>query len=581
MLKSNTTILSCLILYIFFSDLSFSQTFMAENLFLTLGLCTIYIYINLSDKSYKYNFFSGILTYILYLTKEIGIVFIIAQFIITCIKIFQKKKILKKEIINYLILFLGFLIPYLIMKNIFFIGLDNTYSHQLLNVFALKDGIKYLFYSSLVLFSWFSVSIMINPILLLLLKRKRLNKNQKSMACLLFFLVILEIGIIAYTIYLPENLNDIIPRTHLRYFSYLYIPFIILFYSILENSKEKIKSTDLIIGMIFILVIFIFFKTPKDGSGVDYTTLRWIDLVGIEKISNLKVYVMFLIMMFVFLFDKNKIKIIKISFFIVVLGIEILNNKETIHFNKRNKISKIEALETIKLNNYIKNNKNKIFLFINVHNQYQLVYDTYIDNWNNVFYVESEKYLKIQNLDGINLNKNKIDKYPKLLSVDYIIIPKNVSINLSENKKILNFGDFDVLELKNKYQLPKLSENLTEFQATKNGAFFEKNGILNLPKDGLIYGPYMKLNAGRYKVEFLNDFSKNTNAEFKITKNTGEEVSKVLSKEKNVILEFELPENAINVEFVVHNIGESEFKVNGIYLYDFIKKRYITKVEYE
>ena len=103
----------CIILYIFFPDLNFSQTFMSENLYLPLSLWGVLLYYKLLIKDYRFKYgiaiFIGIFTYFLYMIKEIGIIFIISLFISLIFDYFFINKSKKKyKKIIYPVIFINF-----------------------------------------------------------------------------------------------------------------------------------------------------------------------------------------------------------------------------------------------------------------------------------------------------------------------------------------------------------------------------------------------------------------------------------------------------------------------------------------
>jgi membrane protein len=244
-IKNNFNLLLCLLVYCFFYDLNFSQTFMSENLFILLALWGIVLYNGLFHKT-KNKFYSilvGIFTYALYMTKEIGIVFLLAWLLIVIVKTIKSGiKNTKEEIIQFLIIIITFGILFFLVQNTIFKGMENTYGSQIQNVFAVKGGIRYVLYACFIYFSNIMISILFVPIIIPILNYNLLNDKQKNLFYLLVFLTISSIGIVTYTWSFIENFGDEIPRTHLRYFGYLYIPFIVLFYSIIEKKEEKCKN---------------------------------------------------------------------------------------------------------------------------------------------------------------------------------------------------------------------------------------------------------------------------------------------------------------------------------------------------
>mgnify|MGYP006979559095 FL=1 len=100
-----------------------------------------------------------------------------------------------------------------------------------------------------------------------------------------------------------------------------------------------------------------------------------------------------------------------------------------------------------------------------------------------------------------------------------------------------------------------------------NGAIFEK-GNIRMPNGGVLFGPYMTLSAGKYKVEFTCEFPDNSIGEFKIQSEMGKyDIVHISSRENNLLIEFELKEEAKNVEFTVNNKNSEEFIIKNVQLY--------------
>lgn len=354
-IKNNFYILLCILLYCFFSDLTFSQTFMSENLYLPLAMWGIVLYEKLINswlvnknkkltlKEYGYSIFLGIFTYLLYMTKEIAIVFIITLLTLVIKKMINKES-LKKEFIQLVLIIITFTIMYIFMKNTIFRGMENRYAvqvHQTNKLFFSKGGIKYWLYASFVYFSSITVSFFILPIMFPILNYKFLSQRQKNLFWFLSFLLIFGIAIVTYTISLAENFGEKNPRMYLRYFSYLYFPFILLFYSIIEKKNIKIDIKKIILNLITVFVLSIivvkFFRNPRNDSGPEYTILNWVYIFTQGKISLIKWLYSVLLIIFISLWSKGKFKIIGISFFIIFFMLEVISSKEATNINRDRK----------------------------------------------------------------------------------------------------------------------------------------------------------------------------------------------------------------------------------------------------
>ena len=494
------------------------------------------------------------------------------------------KESLKKEFIQLVLIIITFTIMYIFMKNTIFRGMENRYAvqvHQTNKLFFSKGGIKYWLYASFVYFSSITVSFFILPIMFPILNYKFLSQRQKNLFWFLSFLLIFGIAIVTYTISLAENFGEKNPRMYLRYFSYLYFPFILLFYSIIEKKNIKIDIKKIILNLITVFVLSIivvkFFRNPRNDSGPEYTILNWVYIFTQGKISLIKWLYSVLLIIFISLWSKGKFKIIGISFFIIFFMLEVISSKEATNINRRIFISEKRVLEAIVIDNYIKEHPDKNFLIVNESmNDYQRLLDTYVYA-QNVYATFDKDYIDIQDENGIDLNNRKIKsiinnkEYTTLKTVDYIITPNKLERKFKEEGMEyvpnVNFEDFSLLKLHNNKLLPKLESSLLGVQFYTNGAVWEK-GNIRIPNGGILFGPYITLSAGKYKVEFTCEFPANSIGEFNIQSEKGKyNITRISSRENKLVIEFELKEETKDVEFTVNNKNSEEFIIKNIQLY--------------
>ena len=124
-----------------------------------------------------------------------------------------------------------------------------------------------------------------------------------------------------------------------------------------------------------------------------------------------------------------------------------------------------------------------------------------------------------------------------------------------------------MLKLHNNKLLPKLESSLLGVQFYANGAVWEK-GNIRIPKEGTLFGPYITLLAGKYKVEFTCEFPTNSIGEFNIQSEKGKyNIAHISSRENKLVIEFELKEETKDIEFTVNNKNSEEFIIKNIQLY--------------
>jgi hypothetical protein len=93
-----------------------------------------------------------------------------------------------------------------------------------------------------------------------------------------------------------------------------------------------------------------------------------------------------------------------------------------------------------------------------------------------------------------------------------------------------------------------------------------KKAIVAYP-GGIIYGPYVNLLKGSYKMEMMCEFKGNPgNMELAITKNSGQLIENHTLQSGFNIITFDLVDYARDIEFVVRNDGMDYFKLTSAVL---------------
>ncbi len=575
-LKNNYYIMLCIILYIFFPDLNFSQTFMSENLYLPLSLWGVLLYYKLLIKDYRFKYriaiFIGIFTYFLYIIKEIGIIFIISLFISLIFDYFfinKSKKNTKKLFIQFLIINIVFIICYFIGEKIIFKGMESTY--EIDNILFKKEAMQYVLYAFTVYTVNIIVSFLFFPFITPILKFKNLNDKQKKLFIQLFSLIFISIFVISYTWSYTENFGDEIPRTHLRYFGYLYIPTIMLFFSILDKRKNTIRYN--VILFVFCTISIIFLKFPRNDSGLDHTVLNWLLIIS-KNLDSTKILLVLLVVLFIFIQTKYKTRLNSL-YFLIFLILEIMSSCMSIKSNKRNRVELERVQEVLKIDNYIKENEDKNFLFLNKEfNENQRLMDTYVYN-KNLYTMNSNTYYSIQKDNGIDLEKIKLTsminekKYNDLKTINYVIFPNKLGKKFKdEDIEYINnitLKNFTLIKLKNTRYIPKLVNNLIDLQSYSKGVIYE-NGTLNVPSNEYLYGPYITLPKGYYRIDFICKFQKDSEGEFIINSENGE-IKRIKSNKDTTTIEFNLKNKTKNIEFVIYNKGNKNIIVKDLKLF--------------
>ena len=247
----------------------------------------------------------------------------------------------------------------------------------------------------------------------------------------------------------------------------------------------------------------------------------------------------------------------------------------SIKSNKRNRVELERVQEVLKIDNYIKENEDKNFLFLNKEfNENQRLMDTYVYN-KNLYTMNSNTYYSIQKDNGIDLEKIKLTsminekKYNDLKTINYVIFPNKLGKKFKdEDIEYINnitLKNFTLIKLKNTRHIPKLVNNLIDLQSYSKGVIYE-NGTLNVPSNEYLYGPYITLPKGYYRIDFICKFQKDSEGEFIINSENGE-IKRIKSNKDTTTIEFNLKNKTKNIEFVIYNKGNKNIIVKDLKLF--------------
>ena len=544
-----------LLIYIFFSDLSYSMGFMSEVVFLPLGLWLLFIFYNIfsyninNKKEYFLCLIAGILTYILYLTKEISLVFIFAYAGFIIFEVIKIKKIKSTK-------FLGFII-------------------YLLSFILLKPGrFGFMIYSFFYYIGMTILSLLFFPVILPILNFKKHDLKDRKFLLFLFFILILSAGVVAYTISVREDFGNTFIRFHARYITYLYLPFIIYFFKCFEYKDTIFFKLNFenIISLIFSINSIIMINTLFLGAYVDNTILYYLAHLFHKynlNLLNFKIFLGIFIIIYLFILLK-RFKFAITLFFLFILIIMFYNNSYYYNLDyKFTNISEKKIDSIYEIINFISLNKDKKFLYINndLHNINEKIFYSYNYNLNVNFLYDYSCYN----------SKQKTFEYDyKNDSFDYLIISNNNELKemlfpKDDYQKIpLNNKLYRILKLKDRKLIGLIDKLEVSILQLENGRLGFRDAELqnvnvNIHPTGFIYEPYIKLKKGKYEIEFV--LKNNIKTELTITSDCSKNKIKQITTNRNIEkISFELDKDAENVEFLVKNLAEKDLRVKDIIL---------------
>ena len=568
-----------LLVYVFFSDLAYSVTFMSEVAFLPLCLWLLLVFYNIisSDENNKRKYFflcviAGILNYALYLAKEISLVFILAYAGFVIFEAIKTKTIKSTKVFGFLFYFVSYLFLFVLFKLTLFAGSGNSYNQQSFDILLKPGRFGFMIYSFFYYVGMSLFSLLFIPIILSVSNFKNYELKDKRFLLFLFLLLLLSSGVVAYTISVREDFGNIFSiRFHARYTTYLYLPFIIYFLKCFEfkeriNFKlnfENILLLILNIGSILIIKI----NNGIWGCQVDNTVLHFLKYLSLEQqnfnVFYFKIYILFFIILSLFLL---RYKFYSYIFSILFIVIMFYNNVEFYKICKDTTNTENEIINTCEIINFISLNKDKIFLYINgddIKNIHTKIFYTYNNNLNLKYFYNKGQYNAKYKTFEYNY-KNTDIKYVIYASTEIFV--NKIPVDKYQELPICN-RCFRIFKLKSR-KLTGLTDKILYVLSLnsiylRNSDRYERDIIIH--PNGFIYGPYIKLKKGKYEVEFV--LKNNIEAELSATFDNGKNKIKQITTNRDIErMSFELDKDAENIEFLVKNLAEKDLRVKDIIL---------------
>ena len=602
--------LACSFFYCLYPDLCYSMTFMSETLFLPLGLWGL-ILVNkvINNEKWRYPYFleicTGLLLYFSYLCKEIAAVFIVALIIYELIvAISDGGSGTKRQIISVIIILITWIGFHLTLKNTLFWGLGSSYNKLGLEVFTRSEVVSYLFYSFFYYLLNASVSMLILPAIFPFIIFKRLNIRQRRFFILLTALLLSSAAVVAYTISIREDFGQTwmaSPRAHMRYICYLIPAYIVLFIDIIWSqhivniSKYLVNFSldDLIkykwsavivpvIAIIACVAFYVYFNIPTDMSSVDFITLKYIHVLSPTMFCLLKIGVIVFCSLELGLLLFSHYKILISLFAIAFIGTQMISSFIAIRDYRTNYAIRQEIAEEMTCfakRVYINTHKNTLFL-TDKFDDVQRYFDTYLLKKNIYIASMQEVINKQKENDSVVFTAVHTPMTGSPLSnlkqVHFIALRNTpgCSIAPSEVQMLTQNKAYTLYKLNNPTVIPQIYTSyervsgLTDVMCKNENVKIDilKDSI-KIEKDGVLFGPYLTLKKGTYKLKFNCTYDKKVAYNIEIYSNYGKNII-YKSNIKNGLnmLDFIVSQDTDNVEVCVRNNFDKPVYINNLCL---------------
>lgn len=467
--------LLCL-LYMVISDMTFSMVLMSEVIFLPLGLWTVYgFYVLMSGAGKRHRRLCaalGALIYLLYLDKEIALVFPIAYalYVLTAAAARKRGRDLtgrgvRAEFANLLIMALSFAACFVIMKLTLFAGLGNSYNQSSPDILLLPGRIRYMLYGFVYYLAYALIGFGFFPIALPALQFRRLAPEERRLYLFLVYLLVVSAAVVAYTITVREDFDIQVPRAHLRYICYLLIPFLILFFRRLEARPEisgkRLAACALIVAGVF-LSLLTFYRGAHTGSDFDQTLLAYqLDFSQTQAVIFVAAGALLLSAATVLIYRRPRAAcaVLVCAF----MAVQVVNNVKTarIHWSDYT-VTHLELRESEILNSLMRREPDKNYVLLGTgFTRIQKVLDAYLDT-DNLYTVSINLLCSKETADGTDLSSDRLyplygDGVYDLHTADYLIVPGGYTVEQGSvpcEKLECGLRYYDVYELKNNTVVP-------------------------------------------------------------------------------------------------------------------------------
>ncbi|MCQ2515843.1 MAG: glycosyltransferase family 39 protein [Saccharofermentans sp.] len=286
-------ILMCLF-FVVFPDLTLSMTFMSEILMLPVTTWLIYGFYELLNlkgtKSYWISLALGAATFAGYLCKEIVLLIMGAYMLTALIDVIKRRKIDRDDVLKVVILALGFGLSYLAFSLLIVRNSIASYNvNETLSTALSFDQIL----SFLSIFVYYIMAILVSycffTVIIPLICYKQLDKETQKLYTLTLASLVLTLLVCIFFTNLREDVDKLVPILHFRYFTFVWMPLLIVFLKTIE-IKPQINLFKLVsIAIVFALTLLFRFYDIFIGSSVDHLFLMSVSQIYYLKLLLLKI----------------------------------------------------------------------------------------------------------------------------------------------------------------------------------------------------------------------------------------------------------------------------------------------------
>lgn len=467
-----------------YPSMTMAATVMTENLYWPLTLFTYYYIVRIIKYRKTFDtFIAGILSFLCYFCKEVGIVIFLSStvwFFISPVDsyffenrfsentkkpfaTFYLKSFQWKNLSAYVLTYVVF---YIIVNKFFLSTVINGYGGVSGAVSSLAGEINsskiiYILYAVGVYIVYAMIAFMIAPIIAPMLNLKEMSHVSRKTYFYVLILFMVTILTIICTISVRENFGQIIPRVHMRYFSSMIGLMLPVFGSLNLNKylEKNYNKAWISLGIFWIFAVFVF-KGVVIGSSVDSTELGYAAYLhrkyGIINIGEINIYITGMVYSILggiiialgYFVGKSKVKYTYRLFYIVAVLMCILNSWKGFevikgsYYVSENYINDMKRINDYFIDNELEG-KNVMFLCNRWYDKGPKVFDTYFRG-KKAYLMSKDMFTDILKNNSGNQVSDYIFSEPlqgktfQLNNIDYFITENKGFQNLVGNVEYLN-----------------------------------------------------------------------------------------------------------------------------------------------
>ena len=464
MLRKPTHVYALCALYVIMSDLVYTMTFMSEIVFLPLALWLIlgYHVVFLTDGPTDMRFAVcsaalGVLTYVLYLCKEGAVAFPAALAVLVLFEAggrvaFRRSPLgldLKRTAIGLAILVCAFGLCFAALKFFVFSGMKNYYHQTGLEVLSLPYRKRYLFYAFRYYLACCILAMGVIPFLAPLMGYRDLPKDRRRLYVLLVGLLVLNAVGIAYTITVREDFPQVIPRSHMRYACYLWMPFICVWLAGTDVKRQRTRPT--LIGVVALAcvmaLLLLLYQGSHSGSPVDNMTLAYLNDLMPSQLFVFRHACLLLLLCFL-VYGEKKAGAFQKGFLVAFVIIQLSNNAILVPYTYgQNSVTAAACEQALSLAGFIEAHPDEQFLVLSPARDAdeERLFDTYVDGTNVAVVYRSTLLRKKSYPTGTHFADVTIA--PLTDAQDYHLDEVDYLIALGEDAPKVAKADADAVEL--------------------------------------------------------------------------------------------------------------------------------------